>query len=224
MPWMRDALSKARKWTRVAASNPREGAGRLRNKVETLLPSPTTTYVANTWKHPEGFPGCDNQGGNDADSAFASAVWDATHTLRPNIVVETGVAHGITSALILQALENNGKGHLYSIDLPPLHELNVGQAVPVALRHRWTYLRGSSRQLLPRLERKLSSIDIFIHDSLHTYWTMRFEFSWALKHLRSGGLLLSDDIELNAAFDEIGGTAYNQSEKDGLFGIHAISS
>jgi len=37
---------------------------------------------------------------------------------RPSIVVETGVASGVSTAYILQALEDNRKGKLYSIDLP----------------------------------------------------------------------------------------------------------
>jgi predicted O-methyltransferase YrrM len=151
-------------------------------------------------------------------------VWEAAHTLKPDVVVETGVARGLTSALILDALEENGKGHLYSIDLPPLHELTIGEAVTDSLTHRWTYLRGSSRELLPSLAGALKPVDIFIHDSLHTYWTMRFEFSWALEHLRPGGMLISDDIESNAAFDKLDGTAYHHSEKDGLFGVYAKPS
>lgn len=38
---------------------------------------------------------------------------------KPDIVVETGVAQGVSSTFILQALEDNGRGQLYSIDLPP---------------------------------------------------------------------------------------------------------
>lgn len=38
---------------------------------------------------------------------------------KPEIVVETGVAHGVTSAFMLCAMHENNKGHLYSIDLPP---------------------------------------------------------------------------------------------------------
>lgn len=39
-------------------------------------------------------------------------------TVRPNVVIETGVASGLSSAYILQALEDNSSGRLYSIDLP----------------------------------------------------------------------------------------------------------
>lgn len=39
--------------------------------------------------------------------------------LQPRVAIETGVAEGVSSAFFLQALEDNGDGQLYSIDLPP---------------------------------------------------------------------------------------------------------
>ncbi len=46
----------------------------------------------------------------------------------------------------------------------------------------------------------MKSIDIFIHDSLHTPQTMKYEFEKAWPHIRSGGLLISDDIGGNSFF------------------------
>jgi len=37
---------------------------------------------------------------------------------KPNVVIETGVHRGVSTSFILQALEDNNKGNLYSIDLP----------------------------------------------------------------------------------------------------------
>src|SRR5207247_1075041 len=47
----------------------------------------------------------------------------------PSIVVETGVLYGHSSAAILAALEDNGKGRLISVDLPiDLHQnIKVGK-------------------------------------------------------------------------------------------------
>jgi len=42
---------------------------------------------------------------------------------QPEVVVETGVGPGGSSAFILNALERNGFGHLYSIDLPSYDEI-----------------------------------------------------------------------------------------------------
>jgi predicted O-methyltransferase YrrM len=126
--------------------------------------------------------------------------------LQPSWVVETGVASGVSSAYLLLALQRNGRGILHSIDcndqayLPP--NQTVGWIVPDALRSRWHLHLGDASQLLPGLLRELGEIDVFIHDSLHTYEHMNFEFRLAYPHIRSGGLLLADDALWNCAFPE----------------------
>jgi hypothetical protein len=142
--------------------------------------------------------------GHDADFSVAQAAWCLTRHLRPERVVETGVARGITSRVVLEAMELDARGHLWSIDLPPMREgwrQQAGQAVPERLRVRWTFLRGSSRRLLPSVAARAGALDLFIHDSLHTTRNMTFELETAWAILRSGGALLVDDIGLNAAFD-----------------------
>jgi hypothetical protein len=75
-----------------------------------------------------------------------------------------------------------------------------GAAVREDLRALWSLLRGASRRHLPGLLRDLGSIDLFIHDSLHTRRTMRFELTRAWKALGPGGVLVADDADLNDAF------------------------
>jgi hypothetical protein len=109
-------------------------------------------------------------GNNDGDAGLARAIWCLTRHLRPRNVVETGVLHGVTSRFILEALERNGVGHLWSIDLPPLEHVFqevIGIAVSGRFRERWSYLRRSSKRRLPGILSELGQIDIFIHDSLH---------------------------------------------------------
>jgi predicted O-methyltransferase YrrM len=47
-----------------------------------------------------------------------------------------------------------------------------------------------------------SAVDIFIHDSDHSYDHMHWEFEQVWPLIRPGGLLLSDDILGNQAFDD----------------------
>jgi len=139
----------------------------------------------------------------DSDVALAEANWCCVRHLRPERVVETGVARGVNSRVILEGIERNGTGHLWSIDLPPVPEgwrTQSGAAVTQSLRGRWTFLEGSSRRHLAPLLADLGSVDIFIHDSLHSAANMRFEMSTAWPHVRSGGAMLADDIESNPAF------------------------
>jgi hypothetical protein len=140
---------------------------------------------------------------NDGDAGLVRAVWSLTRHLRPERVVETGVAHGLTSRFILQALANNGAGHLWSIDLPPLdHELRqqVGMFVSEDLAKRWTYISGSSRRRMPGLLSEIGPIDLFVHDSLHSERNVRFELDGAWANLRPGGAAVIDDIDANGGF------------------------
>jgi hypothetical protein len=118
-------------------------------------------------------------------------------------LVETGVAHGVTSRIMLEALEQNGAGHLWSIDLPPLERPwreQVGMAVPKKLAARWTYIEGTSRLHLPALLAHLRGLDLFVHDSLHSEHNVRFELEHAWPHLNGGGALVVDDVDANNAF------------------------
>lgn len=133
----------------------------------------------------------------------APAIYSLVRLLKPRVIVETGVADGATSAHILRALEDNGEGRLYSIDLP--HYLlpagkGPGWAVPEELRKRWDLRVGDAKTLLPPLLEELGEIDLFLHDSLHTYEHMLFEFRAAWPRIKPGGLLLSHDVGQNWAF------------------------
>ena len=137
-------------------------------------------------------------------------VYVCTRALKPAIMVETGVASGSSAAYILQAMELNRKGLLYSIELPdsdpgaPIPEnKEIGWLIPSKLRHMWRLILGRSQEKLPLLLRNLGSIDAFLHDSEHTYENMMFEYETTWPHLREGGVLLSDDIHWNRAFYNI---------------------
>jgi predicted O-methyltransferase YrrM len=141
-----------------------------------------------------------------ADSLLARCCYLSCRLLEPSVVIETGVAYGVSSAFILSALEENGHGVLHSVDLPPLrreYERFWGIAVPGALRGRWNLHRGSSGRVLAGLLGQTGAVELFVHDSLHTYRNMRREFEAVWPRLRTGGMILADDVERNRAFDEV---------------------
>jgi len=143
-------------------------------------------------------------GWDDADPALARAIWCAATHLRPRVVLETGVARGISSRVILEALDRSGEGGLWSIDIPALDATlssQTGAAVPDRLRDRWTYVSGTSRRRLPGLLAELGEIDLFVHDSSHTERNLRFELTRAWEHMRRG-VLIADDIDRNRAFGD----------------------
>lgn len=175
---------------------------------------------------PSGAPFARFHNGGSSLGRFCYAI---TRALQPKIVLETGVCYGVTSAHFLKALELNGHGSLHSIDLPPLgkdEEAYVGSLVPRKLRKRWILHRGTTRRLLAPLLEGLGQIDLFLHDSLHTYANMRMEFAAAWTKLRAGGVLISDDVEGNRAFLDLAGRSdvvvslvVREEEKGSLFGI-----
>ena len=161
-----------------------------------------------------------------ADFALARFAYLICRLVQPEVVVETGVAYGVTSAFILKAMEVNGRGTLFSIDLPASVRADasqyVGHLIPADLRPRWKLTIGASRRVLRPLLQEVGTPDIFLHDSLHTYRNMRYEFA-SIKRPR---VILSDDIEGNAAFqDLIGGSSpvyaavAREQNKSGYFGI-----
>lgn len=141
---------------------------------------------------------------------------------KPETLVETGVCNGVSTAVMLAALEMNDGGALYSIDLPEYTDTDYdemtfwegkkgavipkgnppGWLIPDKYRGRWHLVLGRSQEKLPILLNKLGEIDFFIHDSEHSYECMTFEYQQAWKYLKPGGLLVSDDIKWNSSFDD----------------------
>ncbi len=73
----------------------------------------------------------------------------------------------------------------------------LGWVIPKHLRARWNLLLGESTKVLPRILKDVSQVDMFIHDSRHTYRTMIKEFSVVFPYLREGGFLLAHDARYN---------------------------
>lgn len=138
----------------------------------------------------------------DSSTCHGSQVlYLVTRVLRPEVVVETGVANGLSSAYILAAMRRNSTGTLYSIDLPnpellPPRE-KPGWIIPKVLRNRWELHLGDARAVLPGLLSHVKTCDMFLHDSAHTYDHMLWEFATAWDTLADEGMLLSDDIWVN---------------------------
>jgi predicted O-methyltransferase YrrM len=122
--------------------------------------------------------------------------------VRPSVVVETGVAQGVTTASILRALPDGAR--LHSIDLPVLDvdaDDFVGALVPDELRDRWTLHRGPSRTLLPDVLREHGPIDLFVHDADHSHAGQLEELRTVWPHVRGGGVVLMDDVGNPAAIE-----------------------
>ncbi|QYJ00065.1 class I SAM-dependent methyltransferase [Thalassovita mediterranea] len=154
-------------------------------------------------------------------SLHAEVLWLLVRSRKPATVVETGVCNGLSSAVLLEALSRNGLGTLISVDLPEftdpaLNRFEVwdgkgGAAVPAGkdvgwlvrddLKSYWQLELGPSQRLLPPLLARISPVDLFIHDSEHSYENQMFEFRLGFEALRPGGVLVATDITWSDAFD-----------------------
>ncbi len=134
-------------------------------------------------------------------SVLGEMIYALCRILRPDTFVETGVSSGISSSYILCALEENGKGALHSIDLPWWDE-ESGWMIPDYLRHRWHLEMGRSSEKLPPLLEKLGKLDVFMHDSEHSYRNMLREYETAWKYMGDKGVLLSHNISYSGAFPD----------------------
>ncbi|SAI86754.1 class I SAM-dependent methyltransferase [Saccharolobus solfataricus] len=116
----------------------------------------------------------------------------------PDIVIETGVGPGVSTTIILSALE---RGTLFSIDTRETLEdgKRVGFLVTEQLKNKWKLYIGKSRDVLPNLLKKLGKVDVFLHDSEHTFENVSFELNIAWDYLRNGGVLLIDNLDFTEA-------------------------
>jgi predicted O-methyltransferase YrrM len=152
----------------------------------------------------------------------SEVLWAIVRESRPKLVVETGVCNGLSSAVILEALTRNGEGRLVSVDVPEFSDptLNtrevwhgkggavipagksVGWLVRDEVHARWSLQIGRSSEVLPAILEENSPIDLFVHDSEHSYENQIFEFRNAIKALRPGGILVATDVTWSSAFKD----------------------
>jgi len=143
------------------------------------------------------------------DFSCSEVLYHIVRWFKPHLVVETGVANGISSSFILAAMDANQTGQLYSIDWSGDQESSfvpkgkdIGWMIPDQLRKRWHLEIGKTEDKLQPLLERIGRLDIFLHDSDHTYDTMMYEYTTAWPYIAKHGLLLSDDAKMSTAFIE----------------------
>ncbi len=142
-----------------------------------------------------------NRTKNCSPPTYQDKLADLIRVEKPSIVVETGLHLGFGAEYILKALDDNGKGHLYSID-PMDDSHHTNGCKPQNQRYfdnpiihpRFTLIQKLSQDALEPLFNEVGHFDIFVHDSDHEEECQTFEYEAALKFVRSGGIIASDDI------------------------------
>lgn len=119
-------------------------------------------------------------------------------------VVETGVAYGWSSLAALLSLEKRN-GTLYSSDMPYLAQDGdqyVGCVVPENLKSHWKLFRFADKESLPKIFAENTSFDVVHYDSDKSYNGRFWAYTELYKHLRTGGVFMSDDIGDNSAYQD----------------------
>lgn len=133
------------------------------------------------------------------ESASSMIVYGLTRLLKPQVIVETGVANGHSSFLLLKAIEMNGDGHLHSVDVGK----NVGGLIDTGERANW-YLHvlnpRNARSELTHVLDSIGDVEMFIHDSDHRYSWQKIELELAAQVLNERGIIACDDADASFAF------------------------
>jgi predicted O-methyltransferase YrrM len=125
-------------------------------------------------------------------------VYGITRMVRPSVVLETGVANGHSTFLILNALIKNGGGQLHSVDISD----NVGCLLSETERKVWSLnvIKEPKKQGFCEVLNRIPPVDFFVHDSNHRYAWQKFEYESILPRMADKSILASDDVDSSFAF------------------------
>lgn len=156
-------------------------------------------------------------GALDCATLYALTRWQ-----RPAVIIESGGFVGLSASFILKALADEGLtgARLYSIESSK--DCNHGVLIPDALRSQFVPVRAKVEDVVGS-DKLPASVDMFIHDSSHRYRHMHWEFQEFWPRLRDGGLLISHDVHMNAAFPEFVVNTYAHEKKSGLLDVSRTS-
>lgn len=145
----------------------------------------------------------------NAELELFSLLYVLVKSKKPQLLVETGVANGVSTSAIMSALdEDNSSGSLNSFDvLPETKEAYLGKG-------KWNFHLLDKKRTHKQLSAAVGNsplIDIWLHDSNHGYRWQKFEYLLALSRLKEGGILISDDIDASPAWGELAKSHFRES-------------
>ncbi|MDY6777192.1 MAG: class I SAM-dependent methyltransferase [Candidatus Nanohaloarchaea archaeon] len=140
-----------------------------------------------------------------SEFGYRKILYAVARHLEPETIVETGVYDGVGSVFFLAALDRNDSGQPHSIDYVTdgtfPEELESGWVVPQSLKARWELINGRSINELEPLLDSVEQVDLFFHDSEHTYTNMMYEYRTVFRRFPEA-VLMSDDVDSVIAFHD----------------------
>jgi hypothetical protein len=130
--------------------------------------------------------------------------------MKPRVIIETGVMHGIGAALLCSALRRNARegaaGRYYGTDI----DASAGVLLVPPLTEFGTILHGDS---IASLQRFTEKIDLFVNDSDHSDDYERREYQTIKDKLSDRAVILGDNSHVTDALLRFA----NETERQFLF-------
>jgi hypothetical protein len=145
----------------------------------------------------------------NAELQLVSLLYVITKSKKLEVIIETGVANGLTTNAIMHALTiSNSSCALHSFDvLPETKKAYTGEG-------NWNFHllnRKKAHKQIVKTVMQLPKVDLWVHDSNHGYRWQKFEYQLAFSRLKKGGILISDDIDASPAWGELAKTLFRES-------------
>lgn len=139
--------------------------------------------------------------------AQGDAMYKTIRAIKPENTLEIGMAYGLSTLFICQALYDNGSGRHTAIDpferkrWQSIGLLNIQQA---GLGHLLRFIEAPSHEALPELLNSHERFDFIFIDGCHRFDYTILEFFFADKLLPVGGCIMFDDLTLPAIRKALG--------------------
>ncbi|MEM0128494.1 MAG: class I SAM-dependent methyltransferase [Thermoplasmatales archaeon] len=128
------------------------------------------------------------------------ALYSLIAAKRPNVVIETGMGPGVSTTAILYAIGRDAK--VISIDPGEPYgkgDKEVGFVIPEDLKKNLKYVKGRTSEMLAGVLMQVGKVDVFFHDSDHSYGNVMFELETVLQYLNSQFLIIVDNYDWSDA-------------------------
>ncbi len=161
---------------------------RLRQEHASLLQEIERRRAETGLSYPESF-------GSGGELSFA--LYSLLRLRRPQRVLETGVADGVSTFFLLNAVAKNGSGSIHSVEV----DGNCGSLLSDGERDAWNLhiIPAKRPRAFADVVARITP-DLFFHDSNHLYYWAHFEYETIRGQLGERCLITSDDVDKSFAF------------------------
>ncbi len=123
-------------------------------------------------------------------------IYTIVKVMNPITIIETGMGSGVSTTAMLAA--SNDEANVISIDPGEPYgkgDKEVGFLIPMNLRKKHKFIKGTSKQKMKEVLSYVDKVDIFFHDSDHTYENIMFELNEVWPKLSDESIILVDNYD-----------------------------